>query len=72
MSSQQRAKVPQHPVAGLVAPGIVELLEVVDVDHHHTHRLLIAAGAAQLSLQRFFQVAPVEQPGQRVPDGLLA
>ena len=63
----------QHPVAGLVAVGVVDVLEMVDVDqreHHHfvgratTHGFAVVVGDVGGDLVG--QVAAVAQAGQRV------
>lgn len=39
---------PQHAVPGRVPKGVVELFEVVDVQHDHADRIAVALGARQL------------------------
>ncbi len=56
----------QRLVAGVVAVGVVELLEIIDVQHGQTHRSFLAPGAADLALQRFFHALAVERAGQSV------
>ena len=69
---QQGAERLQHAVAGLVAEGVVQRLEVVDVEHHQRERKHLPRAAGQLAVQRLRQVAPVEEPRQRVAQRLLA
>src|SRR3712207_1702215 len=56
-------------VAGGVAPAIVHLLEVVDVEGDDGHGVLLALGAAKLLLQALLERAVVEQAGERVLQG---
>src|SRR5258708_33323597 len=51
---------------------VIETLEIIDIQHDQATMVPIARGARQFTLQRLFQVASVEQPGQRVADRLLA
>ena len=43
-------KLGQHTIAALVAPAIVNLLEAVDVEHHHGEQLVFRD---RLTFQRF-------------------
>ncbi|MNQ73525.1 hypothetical protein D3C85_882580 [compost metagenome] len=61
---------PQHAVAGIVAEGVVDQLEAVQVQVEHGHALAVALDARQGRLQRLVEAATVEQPGQGVGDGL--
>ena len=60
---------PQRLVAGGVAVGVVELLEVVDVEDDDGDLLLAVAGALERLVERVVQPAVVEHPGQRVLQG---
>ena len=60
---QQLSGFPQHPVAFLMAPRIVDLLEVVQVQHHHRD-LMALIGIIILP-----QGHAVPVPGQRVDQG---
>ena len=62
----------QHLVADRMAVPVVGGLEVVDVEHRQRDRLTGREGAVHLVLQHRHQVAPVVQPSERVPHGLLA
>ena len=63
----QRRQVPEHRVAGRVAPGVVDLLEVVDVDRHDgAGALRVAPLALELLAQPGHETAPVGRPGQVV------
>ena len=56
----------EHLIAGGVTEGVVDLLEVVKVDHQDGHRLAAAACSRGSPSQVFSQGAAVEQPGQRI------
>ena len=49
--------------------GVVESLEVVDIDHQHRQPHALATGAAVRAAERFIEVAPVAEPGQRIAPG---
>jgi len=51
----------QHIVAGGVAVGVVDLLEMIEIDDRHR-----AEPACQQHRKALFQAAPIEQAGQRV------
>ncbi len=55
-------------VARQVAEAIVDLLEVVDVDHEAGQRLAGALGARQLLAQPVVEVAPVVPAGEEIGD----
>jgi hypothetical protein len=59
-------------IAGVVAPGVVDLLEVVEVEQRETERRSVAAAARELALQGLAEVAAVVEAGERVADRLLA
>jgi hypothetical protein len=61
----------QHEVARLVSVGVVETLEVVDVNHGQHQRLTTALAAQQLAQQALSQQAAVLAAGQAVAHGLL-
>ena len=54
-----------------VTVEVVELLEVVDIDHQQAHRLAGQRSAADGLMQGGIEPAPVEQAGQGVGDGFL-
>ena len=60
---------PQRLVAGGMAEGVVDRLEVVDVDMGHAEPLADAAVQAELLLEDDVDVAAVEQAGERVGHG---
>ncbi len=61
----------QALVAGLVAAGVVDRLEVVEVDQHERERRVGAADALELAREVFVERAVVAQAGERVRDGDL-
>ena len=71
-AAEQRAEARQDDVARLVAEGVVEVLEPVDVEEDQRQRPVLALRAAQLPIERLLHVPAVEQPGQRVADRLAA
>ena len=62
----------QHFVAGLVPEGVVERLEVIDVEQRQGQVVAGALGARDLAAQRVVEVAAVVQAGQPVAHRLLA
>ena len=56
----------QHEVAGHVTVGVVDPLEVVQVDQHDRARPLVAGGPLELVLEPGQQRLPVERTGQQV------
>jgi hypothetical protein len=48
---------------------VVDLLEVVDVEHHHRQRAARALGSRQLAAHGFPKGTAVREPGQRVGRG---
>ena len=56
----------QDFVAGVVAVGIVQLLEEVDVDEHQADGLAGAAGAQPFGIQRLVELAAVGHTRERV------
>src|SRR5262249_48248120 len=60
----------QDDVARLVAEAVVEVLEAVDVQQDERQRAMLALRAAQLPIERALHVPAVEEPGERVADGL--
>jgi hypothetical protein len=56
-------------VANLVPVGIVDLLEMVDIEHDQRQWISFATSSRNLTLQRFVEIAPVVQAGQAVTHG---
>ena len=61
----------EDSVAGSVAVHVVDLLEIVDVEHEDGHRIVRAARARQLGANAIVEEPVVPQPGERVRLGLL-
>src|SRR5690606_32301227 len=61
----------ERGVAGGVPEAVVDLLEVVEVDHHQVERVPVALGARQLGLQPALEALAVAQSRQPVGDEAL-
>ena len=59
-------EVREHLVADRVPVDVVDLLEVVDVDHHHGDVLVRARGVRELAAEPLVEVAVVVEAGERV------
>src|SRR5215208_7031213 len=59
-----RGRLLEETVAGLVAALVVELLEVVQVDHRDAQRAVLALGAQELARQLLLPGAAVGQAGE--------
>ena len=73
----QRARQPrgngdEQPVAGLVAEGVVDVLEVVEVDEQRRPCRPVALAAGEELLDAVHDQRPVRQVGQRVVQRLMA
>ena len=62
----------EHDVAHLVAVAVVDLLEVVDVEHEHREGAAVAVGAAELLLGALHEMAAVIHAGEVVDVCLAA
>ena len=69
---EQTAQLAQHHVADIVPERVVELFEMVEIQHDDTEGPGTTLGASQFALEGFFEIAPIEQSGQRVADRLAA
>ena len=63
---QRSGNLLQRIVPGLVSQLIVEVLEVIHIQHQQPKRCLLAAQASPFADQGLVKVAPVEQAGQPV------
>lgn len=63
---QDAGRALERGIADVVAPAVVDLLEVVDVPDHHRDAALAAPGALELEVEQFAKATPVEQPRERV------
>ena len=59
-------------VALLVAEQVVDLLQPVDVDHHHRAATAVTGGEVHVGVEPGTEGAPVEQRGERVVVGEIA
>ncbi|MCY1235767.1 hypothetical protein D9M72_483960 [compost metagenome] len=48
--------------------AVIDLLEVIDIQHHQRQRTFPALGASDLQVQAFLEVAPVVDTGQGIGD----
>src|SRR5258708_36530635 len=55
----------EDPIPGTVAVRVVELFEVIEIEHDHRDRLLGARRAAELPLERFLPVPAAWRTGRR-------
>ena len=62
---------PQDQIACVMTEGIVEALEMIEVDEQDRYRMVLADGALHFPLQRFLHEAAIEKPGQRIANGLV-
>src|ERR1700739_3848564 len=53
-------------ISGLVSSGVVDLLEVIYIDHEQRHRRLCAPGCGELAIQDFVERAAVGNASQTV------
>ena len=70
-SFQDLGKFRQDGVAVEMPVRVVDLLEVVEVDHHERDRILVAARALHLLEKLLGKRAPVGQLGQLVREGVF-
>ena len=63
---QVAADVGQDPVADLMAVGVVDGLEVVEVEDDEGQEVPVAPGALDLAVEALREGAPVRQAGERV------
>jgi hypothetical protein len=65
VSADHLRNVPQHGIARSVTPGVVDLLEVIQVERQHTAlQCRVSPQPLELDTQRFHQTAPVRHTGQ--------
>ena len=67
--AQQRGELAQHAVAHRMTEGVVDVLEMVDVDQHHRERRAVAVGPGLLVGEERLGARAVPQPGQAVEAG---
>ena len=61
----------QNLVSRLMAVGVVDLLEVVDIKKSTGQWMLIPAGTSKLQVQRLSEVAVIAEPCQTIPIGQI-
>ena len=54
-----------------MAPGVVDVLEIVQVEHEQGKLVPVPLGSAHFVFQHFVEVAPVVQPCQRIVRGVI-
>ena len=69
---QQRADLLQQRVAGIVAAGIVDDLELIEVEVENRVRRFARLGALQRALETLLELAAVDELGQHVVAGRIA
>src|SRR5207248_207112 len=68
---QQETYAPQDDVARAVAQGVVDTLEVIDIQSDYGESVLLAVRARQLPQEEFLEKAAVVQTGERITDRLF-
>ncbi len=68
---QQRAHLPEQRIAGAVAAGVVDDLELVEVEVAQRVRRLAGLRALQRTFHAALELAPVDQAGQQVVAGVI-
>src|SRR6476469_10256314 len=71
MPLQESAQGLENDVACLMTMSVVKALEMIEVYHQDTEGRVVALRTLDLQREGFFQIAPVEQAGQRITNGLL-
>ncbi len=63
---QQTRHLAEDFIARVVAEGVIDALEAVQVDIEDGHPLAVAVDPRQRRLQRLMEAAAIEQPGERI------
>src|SRR5437764_10802213 len=50
----------QHSIASIVTVGVIEVLEMIQIEHHYPHRLLGAQSAPDFAFEDLFQITAIE------------
>ena len=66
---QQSRQLSQHVVAHQVTACVVDLLEMIEVDHQHGHGRLVTSGALHFGIEPHGQRPPIQDLRQRVRVG---
>src|SRR4030042_2462330 len=56
-------------IPGFMPIAIIKPLKVIQIQHHYSHFSTFAVDPMNFPFYGFLQVTPVEQAGERVPDG---
>ena len=70
-AAQARRHLLQETVAAVVAKGVVDVLEAIEVEQQDSEHLLIAPGRQQCLAQAVTEQASVGQAGECVVEGLV-
>src|ERR1035437_4211673 len=62
----------QHKVANLMAEGVVQCLEIVEIDEQQRPLAMIAGAGGDALAQALHQEAAIGQPGQRIEEGQVS
>ncbi len=57
---------PQNVVAGSVAKGVVQVFELIQIEHDHGQGICALVGSTDLAVQNVFKCIAIEQSGQRI------
>jgi hypothetical protein len=66
MVSQGFGHLPEYFIAGLMAVGVVELFEMIHIDHHHGEGFAMALEFGMAASQFFVEGSAVGQPRQGI------
>jgi hypothetical protein len=66
---KQFANRAKHRIAGIVPELVVEMLEVIDIEHDATDTFVVPARLRQPRFQNRLKLAPIGKAGQRVRHG---
>ena len=67
-----RRNSPIERIACIVAEFVVESLEMIEIEHHERDGPISPDSMLEFALQCFFEMAQVEQSGERIANGLLS
>src|SRR5688572_3048964 len=71
MALQELTKLLKERISRPMTMGIVEMFETIQIDHNDAKWMQLSCSTAQFPFQRLIHLAPVEQAGQRITNGLL-
>ena len=66
VSFQQGSELFQQQIARLMSEVVVEVFEMIQIDHDHSEGTLVAGSPPELQFERLFHKPAVEKPCQRV------